>query len=393
MSRVTTLLLLAILVASRAGAEPLPEPGSTRAACSDSSLLEQLLQSDVSIPLAELGGHDWQDAADNFTAAAAQAALSFSRLHRLTSALQQLVGVQSDTPKQAAPACAAVAALRRLLASWDDAVFACRGLTAEQAMQHLSELDAAVAALASCDPMQQPLAASRRLAVAMLWKLQAALAAHGGGSPSALRQLQPRVQRTLVMLQLLHQDSLASRGIIEFTHISKTGGALPVQCRSCYEVTTRFPVPLTAIASRCCLPGAQAPRCATSPRPAAAGHRTPAGTATAWCTAWTMSPPGRWATTCAAGTAATCSSPSACTGAPTLCMPPRPTARKGGRACMLRTQCQRRCTTACRAAHWPAGRCCAIAAACCCPLPYPAASHGCLQARHLRSGWLALLRL
>jgi hypothetical protein len=129
----------------------------------------------------------------------------------------------SDTTAQ----CPAAAQLHHTLDAWHaDAVAAagsCSGLPDAVGLQRrLQRLEAAVAGLAGCSTMAS-LAPTRRYCVATLWRLHAGLA--GCGQAALVGALRPAYARVLLMLQLQHQASLAARRLIEFTHISKTGGA------------------------------------------------------------------------------------------------------------------------------------------------------------------------
>jgi hypothetical protein len=108
-----------------------------------------------------------------------------------------------------------------MLDSWADSDAASCSSLETDLQQRLQRLEAAVASLASCSTMAS-LAPTRRYCVATLWRLHAALAACG---QTAVAGVRPAYARVLMMLQLQHQASLAARRLVEFVHISKTGGA------------------------------------------------------------------------------------------------------------------------------------------------------------------------
>jgi hypothetical protein len=110
-----------------------------------------------------------------------------------------------------------------MLLFWDEDVYEANGQPQPAPLlQHLARLERALAQLAACAPDSFPLARLRRLAVVATWK--ARLAAHATGGEAGGQLVQPAVERLLVLLQLLHQESLGAKGVIEYTHVSKTGG-------------------------------------------------------------------------------------------------------------------------------------------------------------------------
>jgi hypothetical protein len=135
-------------------------------------------------------------------------------LASLVASLQRLLAdpeYQHPEPQR----CKQAAQLHTLLAKMDAPAAAKSGEALQQALE---AIQAAVLDLAPC--YGGSLAATRRLATAALWQLKQAAAAAGSWSGSHQRSL----ERPLAALQLLNQESQASRGIFEYTHVSKTGG-------------------------------------------------------------------------------------------------------------------------------------------------------------------------
>jgi hypothetical protein len=75
-------------------------------------------------------------------------------------------------------------------------------------------------AAAAADGSIRAATGGKHAPTAALWQLKQAAAAAGTWSGSHQRLL----ERPLAALQLLNQESQASRGIFEYTHVSKTGG-------------------------------------------------------------------------------------------------------------------------------------------------------------------------